>query len=211
MTRPSSTGGSPLAGQPKPERFDLAAMEEAIRSFLEAAGLRVEGTELQETPETVARAWVESYLDGYDTDPATILKDAYETRDHDGTSGLVSLKDIPFHGMCPHHLLPFRGQAHVAYLPGKKLASLSSLARLVDCYAHRLEIQETVTRQIAEALAVHLDAPGTGVVLDSDQACLTTRGVSREGARTITRHFTGEFIDNDALRSEFLSSLEPAG
>ena len=199
-----------MASQPKPvkpARFDVAAMRDAIRSFLEAAGLEVEGTDLEETPDKVARSWIESYLDGYEADPAAILKDTYESPTVGGSSQMVLLKEIPFHGMCPHHLLPFHGRAHVAYIPGKKLASLSSLARLVDCYAHRLEIQESVTRQIAEALSKHLDAAGTAVVLDTDQTCMTTRGVSREGTRTVTQHFAGAFADESDLRSEFLSSI----
>lgn len=196
-----------MASQPKPDRFDEAAMRDAVRSFLEAAGLEVEGTELAETPDKVARAWIDCYLDGYEADPRTILKDAYESPPAGESSQMVLLKDIPFHGMCPHHLLPFHGRAHVAYIPGKKLASLSSLARLVDCYAHRLEIQESVTRQIAEALAKYVDAAGAAVVLDTDQTCMTTRGVAREGARTVTQHFTGAFADESALRSEFLASI----
>ena len=196
-----------MASQPKPERFDVAAMRDAIRSFLEAAGLEVEGTDLEETPDKVARAWIECYLDGYEADPRAILKDAYESPTARGSSEMVLLKGIPFHGMCPHHLLPFHGRAHVAYIPGKKLASLSSLARLVDCYAHRLEIQESVTRQIGEALSKHLDAAGAAVVLDTDQTCMTTRGVAREGTRTVTQHFTGAFADESNLRSEFLSSI----
>ena len=196
-----------MASQPKPERFDLAAMRAAIRSFLEAAGLEVEGTDLEETPDKVARSWIESYLDGYEADPAAILKDTYESPAVGGSLQMVLLKEIPFHGMCPHHLLPFHGRAHVAYIPGKKLASLSSLARLVDCYAHRLEIQESVTRQIGEALSKHLDAAGAAVVLDTDQTCMTTRGVAREGTHTVTQHFTGAFADESNLRSEFLSSI----
>lgn len=196
-----------MASQPKPERFDVAAMRKAVQSFLEAAGVEVEGTALAATPDNVARAWIESYLDGYEADPAALLKDAYESAPDDDASAMVLLKAIPFHGMCPHHLLPFHGRAHVAYVPGKKLASLSSLARLVDCYAHRLEIQETVTRQIADALSTHLRAAGAAVVLDTDQTCMTTRGVEREGTRTLTQHFTGAFAEHSALRSEFLSSV----
>lgn len=208
MTPPSSIAERRLvASQPKPERFDVAAMRKAIRSFLEAAGLEVEGTELDQTPENVARAWTESYLDGYQADPATLLKDAYEHSPSSGSAEMVMLKGIPFQGMCPHHLLPFHGRAHVAYVPGKKLASLSSLARLVDCYAHRLEIQEAVTRQIAEALSEYLDAAGAAVVVETDQTCMTTRGVSREGTQTVTQHFTGAFADQSELRSEFLSSI----
>ncbi len=196
-----------MASQPKPERFDVAAMRDAIRSFLEAAGLDVKGTDLEETPDKVARAWIECYLDGYEADPRAILKDAYESPPADGSSRMILLRDISFSGMCPHHLLPFHGRAHVAYIPGKKLASLSSLARLVDCYAHRLEIQESVTRQIAEALSKYIDAAGAAVVLDTDQTCMTTRGVAREGTRTVTQHFTGAFADESNLRSEFLASI----
>ena len=199
-----------MASQPKPVKaagFDVGAMRDAIEAFLEAAGLEVEGTDLEKTPDNVARAWIESYLDGYEADPATILKDVYESPAADGSSEMVLLKDISFQGMCPHHLLPFHGRAHVAYIPGKKLASLSSLARLVDCYAHRLDIQESVTRQIACALTSHLDASGSAVVLDTDQTCMTTRGVTREGTRTVTQHFSGAFADRSELRSEFLSSI----
>lgn len=196
-----------MASQPKPEGFDVAAMRDAIRSFLEAAGLDVKGTDLEETPDKVARAWIECYLDGYEADPRAILKDVYESPPAGGSARMVLLKDIPFSGMCPHHLLPFHGRAHVAYIPGKKLASLSSLARLVDCYAHRLEIQESVTRQIAEALSTYIDAAGAAVVLDTDQTCMTTRGVAREGTRTVTQHFTGTFADESNLRSEFLASI----
>lgn len=208
MTLPSSIAEKLLPSQPKPDRFDVATMREAIRSFLEGAGLDVEGTLLAQTPDNVARAWIESYLDGYEADPAALLKGAYASSPVDGSTEMVLLKGIPFHGMCPHHLLPFHGRAHVAYIPGKKLASLSSLARLVDCYAHRLEIQETVTRQIAEALSEHVDAAGAAVVLDTDQTCMTTRGVVRDGTRTLTQHFTGAFADDSALRSEFLSSID---
>jgi len=187
----------------------LSAMAQAIRSFLDACGLDVEGTELEGTPENVARAFCESFIDGYDADPAEILSSAYAPKGVAGATEIVLVKDVPFHGMCPHHLLPFHGRAHVAYIPGQKLASLSSLARLVDCFAHRLEIQETVTRQIAEALMEHLDAAGTAVVLDTDQTCMTARGVERAGARTVSQHFTGKFSEDASLRSDFLQSLPP--
>ena len=187
----------------------LSAMRQAVRSFLDACGLDVEGTELEGTPENVARAWNESFIDGYDAEPAEILKTAYASKGVAGATETVLVKDVPFHGMCPHHLLPFHGRAHVAYVPGQKLASLSSLARLVDCFAHRLEIQETVTRQIAEALMEHLDAAGTAVVLDTDQTCMTARGVTRAGTRAVTRHFTGKFSEDADLRADFLKSLPP--
>ncbi len=185
---------------------DPEAMRRAIAAFLEASGLAVEG-ELEHTPENVARAWQESFLDGYSRDPAVILESSYAHSEAPGSTAMVLLKDIAFHGMCPHHLLPFHGQAHVAYIPGKKLASLSSLGHLVDCFAHRLEIQEVVTRQIAEALVTHLEVTGAAVAVETDQTCLTTRGIEKKGARTITRHFAGKFAAESALRAEFLQSV----
>ena len=181
-------------------------MGTAIADFLRAAGVEIEGTELEETPSRVAEAWASSFLDGYQADPADILEETYPVPS--SPKSTVLLKAIPFHGLCPHHLLPFHGRAHVAYIPGKKLASLSSLARLVDVYAHRLEIQETVTRQIAEALTKHLGAEGVAVALETDQLCMTLRNPERKGARTITQHFTGAFARESDLRLEFLKSLE---
>jgi GTP cyclohydrolase I len=182
-------------------------MGEAVRALLEAAGLDVESPQLKATPGRVATAWTESFLDGYQADPARILAETYGVSASTRTSGMVLLKDVPFHGLCPHHLLPFRGRAHLAYLPGRKLASLSSLARLVDCFAHRLEIQEVVTRQVAEALTKHLGALGAAVALDTDQSCMTMRSPERRGTRTATQHFTGAFAKRSELRAEFLSSL----
>ena len=184
-------------------------MREAIRDFLGSAGIDIEGTELEETPARVARAWTSSFLDGYQADPALIFAETYPVPA--GPKSTVLLKAIPFHGLCPHHLLPFYGRAHLAYIPGKKLASLSSLARLVDAYAHRLAIQETVTRQIADALTKHLGAAGAAVALEADQLCMTMRHPDRQGARTVTQHFTGAFARRSDLRLEFLKSLESFG
>ncbi len=179
-------------------------MSRAIEDFLDAAGIPTAGTELRETPERAARAWAEAFLDGYQLDPSAIFGETYPAGD---TTGLVLVKDIAFHGMCPHHLLPFRGRAHVAYLPAKKLASLSAITRLVDCFSHRLEIQEVMTRQIAEALTSHLRAKGAAVVVETDQSCLTMRDARRRGARTVTEHYTGVFSRRSELRTEFLGSL----
>ena len=114
-----------------------------------------------------------------------------------------SSKTSPSTGCAPTTSSPFHGTAHVGYVPGRQLASLSALARIVDCFAHRLEIQETVTRQIAEALVENLDARGAAVILETDQTCLTTRGVERVGATTCTEHFTGAYADDPSLRDEF--------
>jgi GTP cyclohydrolase I len=184
-------------------------MEMAVREFLRAAGVETEGTELEETPARVAETWISILLDGYQADAASILAETYPVPD--GPKGTVLLKSIPFHGLCPHHLLPYHGRAHLAYVPGNKLASLSSLGRLVDAYAHRLEIQETVTRQIADALTEHLGAEGAAVALETDQLCMTLRHPERKGTRTVTQHFTGAFALESGLRLEFLKSLEAFG
>ncbi|HXV59215.1 MAG TPA: GTP cyclohydrolase I [Vicinamibacteria bacterium] len=188
-------------------RFDLEAMQDAVRRFLEASGHVIEGTELEPTPALVARAWSETFLDGYEVDPKELFQEAYPLPKSRAPSGMVLLKAIPFHGLCPHHLLPYHGLAHLAYLPGPKLASLSSLTRLVDCYSHRLEIQETVTRQIADALVAHLRARGAAVLLETDQTCMTMRNAERRGTRTVTQHFSGSFGRRINLRLEFLRSL----
>ncbi len=195
--RPSS------APRPAP---DVAGMRTAIRDFLLAAGVDFQGTELEETPARVAAAWASSLLDGYGVDVPNLFAETYPVSAE--PTSLVLLKAIPFHGLCPHHLLPFYGEAHLGYLPGRKLASLSSLARLVDAYAHRLEIQETVTRQVAEALTKHLGAKGAAVALETDQLCMTLRHPERKGTRTVTQHFTGAFARKSELRLEFLKSLE---
>ncbi len=181
-------------------------MRKAIQDLLLGAGVEIDGTDLEKTPARVAKAWASSFLDGYQSDPAALFAETYPLPE--GPTTTVLLKAIPFHGLCPHHLLPFYGRAHLAYLPGKKLASLSSLARLVDVYAHRLEIQETVTRQIAEALMKHLKAKGAAVALETDQLCVTMRHPDRRGTRTVTQHFEGAFARKSALRLEFLKSLE---
>lgn len=189
-----------------PEGPDLAGMASAIRGFLEAAGVEVGGTELSATPSRVASAWATSFLDGYRMEPASLFAETYPVPA--GPRSTVLLKGIPFHGLCPHHLLPFYGRAHLAYLPGRNLASLSSLARLVDVFAHRLEIQETVTRQIAEALTRHLKVAGAAVALETDQLCMTMRNPERKGTRTVTQHFTGAFARSGKLRLEFVKGIE---
>lgn len=190
--------------------FDLERMSQAIREVLEAAGIDVRRPEVSATPQRVARAWTEDFLDGYAVDPARVLESALDDEmvAESPAGGLVVVKRIPFHGLCPHHLLPYHGLAHIGYLPGRRLAPLSSLVRLLDCFAHRLELQETVTRQVAEALTEHLEARGAATVLESEQTCMTLRGVKRRGARTVTRHFAGELAAREDLRREFLDNVQ---
>jgi GTP cyclohydrolase I len=185
-------------------------MARAIREFLVAAGIDVGHSHLLGTPERVAKAWSDELLDGYDSDPAEILQESFDAEESQGDSAseIVLAKDIPFHGLCPHHLLPFQGEAHIGYIPGRKLAPFSGLARIVDCFAHRLEVQETITRQVAEALVTHLGAKGAAVVLESEQTCMTVRGVKRRGTRIVTTHFAGVFGTEADLRHDFLRLIE---
>lgn len=190
--------------------IDLEAMGRAIRDFLKAAGMDLTHPHLSGTPERVAKAWSEEFLDGFETEPDSILRDSFDVEGvrADGSSEIVLAKDIPFHGLCPHHLLPFQGVAHIGYVPDSKLAPFSGLARLLDCYAHRLEVQETITRQVAEGLVAYLGAKGAAAVLESEHTCMTVRGVKRRGTRIVTTHFAGEFGTRADLRRDFLRLVE---
>jgi GTP cyclohydrolase I len=181
-------------------------MGKAIHDFLFAAGIDVGDPHLVGTPGRVAKAWSEEFLDGYETDAETILRDSFENlpAGDEDASEIVLAKDIAFHGLCPHHLLPFQGEAYIGYLPARRLAPFSALARLVDCFAHRLEVQEAITREIAEALVKHLGAKGSAAVLESEQSCMTVRGVKRRGSRIVTTHFSGVLASRADLRRDFL-------
>ena len=188
---------------------DERSMATAIRSFLETAGIDVSQPQLRDTPERVAQSWSQEFFDGYNADPSLILQDSFDAdgEPSESSSGLILAKDIPFHGLCPHHLLPLQGLAHIGYLPNGKLVPFSSLVRLLDCFAHRLDVQETVTKRVAEALMTHLGVRGAATLLESEQTCMTLRGVKRLGTRIVTSHFAGAFESRADLRSEFLRSV----
>ena len=200
----------PVRSESSAARFDLESMARAIREFLEAAGVDLKNPHLEGTPQRVAKAWSEELLDGLETDPALILADTFAVEETSGedTSEIVIAKDISFHGLCPHHLLPFQGVAHIGYLPKRKIAPFSGLARLLDCFSHRLEVQETITRQVAEGLVTYLDAKGAAAVLESEQTCMTVRGVKRRGSRIVTTHFSSVFGSRADLRRDFLRLIE---
>jgi len=197
-------------GRARPSRKpNPQSMATAIRDFLETAGIDLSQPQLRDTPERVAKSWSQEFLDGYHADPSAILQDSFDADGDPGesSSGLIVARDIPFHGLCPHHLLPLQGRGHIGYLPDGRLVPFSSLVRLLDCFAHRLEVQETVTKQVAEALMTHLGVQGAATVLESEQTCMTLRGVKRLGTRIVTSHFAGAFESRADLRSEFLRSV----
>jgi len=160
--------------------------------------------DLEETPARWVKAFQEMTA-GYNENPAEILAKRFE---QPAADELVILRDIEFTSLCEHHLLPFSGVVHVAYLPGGFLVGLSKLARLVDCYARRLQVQERMTEQIATAMLANLQSRAVGVVVKAHHSCMGCRGVKKPGARMITSSLLGMLRTDSALRAEFLSLVK---
>lgn len=178
-------------------------LRDAVAALLRACGLEPErDADLGQTPERVARLWREEFLLGYTMDPAAILGDAVlgETDPE-----VVVVRGLRFHSMCPHHLLPYRGVAHVAYIPNGRLIGFGRLAELVDCFTRRLTLQERATTQIAESLCRHLQARGAGCVLEAEQLCLALPGERHDGSGVVTSAFVGEMRDRPDLKARLLS------
>lgn len=180
-------------------------MEKAVRLFLEGVGERFPGDDLDATPARVARAWAEDLLAGYASDP---IRELTYGNAPEG-SGLVLVRDVRFASICVHHLLPFTGTAQVAYLPGKRLAGLSKLGRVVDLYARRLQIQERLTRQVLDAIEEALEPRGALVLMEAEHTCMTLRGVRKEGARLTTLATSGA-LETDPWKRDVLHLLLPA-
>jgi GTP cyclohydrolase I len=180
-----------------PDRRRLRA---ASRAFLRAIGETGLGRDMRRTPTRVADAWTDEIVAGYRADPLKILAASFPARD----PGMVVVRALPFVSVCVHHLLPFQGTAHVAYLPGRRLAGLSKLARVVDALARRLQLQERLTRQIAETVQAALGPRGVAVRMEAEHLCMTIRGARQRGSRVVTTAYTGAFAASPALRSEFL-------
>jgi GTP cyclohydrolase I len=195
---------------PRPRPFDLDKMAEGMRIFLEGCGVDLDDPNVRETPARVAKAWAEEFLDGYEKDPHQVLGDFYEERPP-AADEMVMVTSIDFQSMCPHHLLPYRGVAHVAYLPAGKIVGFSRLARLVDAYAHRLILQETLAREVAEAIRRELGSSGAAVVLEAEQTCMTLRGERRAGSRAVTEAFSGLFAERADLRDRFVRRIGSGG
>ncbi|MDX6690228.1 MAG: cyclohydrolase [Solirubrobacteraceae bacterium] len=180
-----------------PPGIDLLGAELAVRDLLVALGRDVDDGGLRDTPRRVAAAFGELLS------PEPIAMTTFPNEE--GYDELVVVRDIPFHSLCMHHLLPFQGVAHVAYLPGKRIVGLSKLARVVELYARDLQIQERLTMQIATCLQEHLEPKGVGVVLEAEHLCMSLRGVQKAGARTTTSALLGLLRDDARTRQEFLS------
>lgn len=178
--------------------------EDAVREMIRLAGDNPEREGLLETPKRVVKAYQEMFA-GYNQDPQEILATTFaETGGYDE---MIALTNIRFFSHCEHHMVPFFGTAHVAYIPRDKVVGLSKLARLVDVFARRLQIQERMTTQIADALHKVLEPLGCGVVIEAEHMCMTMRGVKKEGVTTTTKHFHGLFKEDGNVRKEFLGLI----
>lgn len=184
-----------MAASPAPER--RAAIERAVAELLTACGLQLDHKDLVSTPSRVARVWTEEFLAGFAMDPAQILGDPVIG---EGASELVLVRGLPFHGLCPHHLLPYTGTAAVAYLPAGRLAGFSRLGDLVTCFTRRLTLQERACNDIADALIEHLGARGAGCVMRARHTCLSVPG-NKHGAEVVTTSLRGALRDRPDLQA----------
>jgi len=185
----------------KPSREQAEA---AVRTLISWAGDNPEREGLLDTPARVARAF-EEWFAGYDTDPEEILERTFE--EVEGYDEIVVLRDIRFESYCEHHMAPIIGKAHVAYLPDRRVVGISKLARIVEAYGKRLQIQEKMTAQIAGAIEQVLKPKGVAVVIDAVHQCMTTRGVHKPGVSMVTSRMLGAFRDNATTRQEFLNMI----
>lgn len=192
-----------IAGLFTEDEVDQKAVKQAVHMILKALGEDPEREGLQRTPERVGRMYAE-ILDGYRTDPMQLLNGALFEVDY---NDMVLVRDIEFYSLCEHHLLPFIGRAHVAYIPRRQVVGLSKIPRIVDMFARRLQLQERMTRQIAEFINALLQPLGVAVVVEGLHLCATMRGVKKHDARMTTSTMLGIFRSNLATREEFLNNI----
>ncbi|MBI5477272.1 MAG: GTP cyclohydrolase I FolE [Deltaproteobacteria bacterium] len=179
-------------------------MATAVRDLLAASGLGVDDVDLRGTPRRVARIWTEEFLSGYALDPVEILGDPVRG---EPDPEVVVIAGLRFHSLCPHHLLPFRGVAAVAYLPRARLFGFGRVARLVDCFTRRLTLQERATCQIARALCAHGGARGAGCVLRAEQLCLALPGERHDASEVVTTSFVGALQGRADLQARLLQAV----
>lgn len=175
-------------------------IKEGVRLLLEGIGEDINREGLIDTPDRVARMYEEIFA-GLDMDASLILNKTFGESDTD----LIIEKDITFYSMCEHHLLPFYGKVHIAYVPSDRVAGLSKLARTVEVYARRPQLQERLTAQIAEALMDNLNAKGAMVIVEAEHMCMTMRGIKKPGSKTITMASRGVFKNDNQLRNTFIT------
>lgn len=184
-----------------------AEAEAAVRTLIRWAGDDPSREGLLGTPERVVRSY-EEFFRGYREDPALILRRTFE--EIEGYDEMVVLRDIGFESYCEHHMVPIIGKAHVAYLPHRRVVGISKLARVVEAFAKRLQIQEKMTVQIAETIEKELKPRGVAVVIEASHQCMTTRGVHKPGVAMVTSRMLGAFRDEPITRGEFLAMIRPS-
>jgi GTP cyclohydrolase I len=188
---------------PRHDGVDLAAAERAAGQFLGALGIPIDTESLRDTPRRMAHAYAELFSPR-PFDLTTFPND-------EGYDELVLVRAIPVRSVCEHHMLPFAGVAHVGYLPGRRIVGLSKLARIVEHFACRPQVQERLTKQVADWLQTRLDPKGVGVVVEADHTCMTLRGVRAPGSHTVTSTLLGALRDDARSRSEFFALAHPTG
>jgi GTP cyclohydrolase I len=178
--------------------------EEAVKVLIAWAGDNPEREGLRDTPKRVVEAY-KQFFSGYEVEPKQILSKTFEeVEEYDD---IVLLKNMRFESHCEHHMVPFIGKAHIAYIPNKKIVGISKIARLLDVYAKRLQTQETMTAQIADIINSTLKPQGVAVLIDAEHQCMTTRGVYKAGTTTVTKKMTGLFKDNPSFEKRFLTMI----
>lgn len=188
----------------KPAKPSREEAEAAIRTMLRWAGDDPNREGLRETPERVVKAF-EEWFAGYHQDPEAYMRRTFE--EVDGYDNMIVLKDIRFESHCEHHLAPIIGRAHVGYLPTNRVVGISKLARVVEAYARRLQVQEKMNAQIANTIQRVLEPRGVAVVIEATHQCMTTRGVHKTGVTMVTSTMLGDFRTNEITRGEFLSVI----
>ncbi len=187
--------------------IDVARIENAVREIIEALGEDPQREGLVETPQRVARFYAEVF-EGLESDPGDMLEVSFGDEHY---QEIIMVKEIPFYSMCEHHFVPFHGEAHVAYLPRGRVTGLSKLARIVDGYARRPQMQERLTAQVASALDEKLNPLGVLVVIEAEHLCMSMRGVRKPGAKTVTSAVRGVMESNPATRAEAMSLMLGTG
>ncbi len=187
---------------------DREQAEEAVRTLLRWAGDDPAREGLLDTPKRVVKAYSD-WFSGYAEDPAEYLRRTF--KEVEGYDELIVLRDIPFESHCEHHMAPIIGRAHVGYLPTSKVVGISKLARVVEAYARRFQVQEKLTAQIAHCIEDVLKPRGVGVVIDASHECMTTRGIHKRGVSMVTSQMLGSFRDDPRTRSEFLAFIDLHG
>jgi GTP cyclohydrolase I len=179
--------------------------EEAVRTMILWAGDNPEREGLLDTPRRVVKAY-EEFFAGYGEDPKDVLSRTFE--EVEGYDDMVVIRDIDVESHCEHHMVPIIGKAHVAYLPDRKVVGLSKLARIVETFARRLQTQETMTAQIADAIEAALEPKGVAVIIDATHQCMTTRGVYKRDAFTVTTQLRGAFKEDERMERRFLQAIQ---